>query len=120
METFALAGLVTVIFSTVGGFKGVVSTDFILFFAAMIGGIGAAYYCVNLSEVGGMSGLIQHPNVTGKLDITPDLNNPDLVITLLIIPLAVQWWSVGIPGQNQEVEDTLHNVCLPLKRKIMP
>ena len=98
LETIAWAGLVTVIFSTVGGFKGVVYTDFILFFAAMIGGIGAAYYCVNLPEVGGMSGLIQHPNVIGKLDIIPDLSNPDLIITLLIIPLAVQWWSAWYPG----------------------
>ena len=34
IETILYAGSITVIFSTVGGFKGVVYTDFILFFAA--------------------------------------------------------------------------------------
>ncbi|MDP5044280.1 MAG: Na+:solute symporter [Leeuwenhoekiella sp.] len=98
LETIGYAGLVTVIFSTIGGFKGVVYTDFILFFAAMAGGIGAAYYCVNLPEVGGMSGLMTHPEVIDKLAILPDFSDTSLVVTLLIIPLAVQWWSAWYPG----------------------
>ncbi|PHQ28829.1 sodium:solute symporter family protein [Leeuwenhoekiella nanhaiensis] len=98
LETIGYAGLVTVIFSTVGGFKGVVYTDFILFFAAMAGGIGAAYYCVNLPEVGGMSGLLSHAEVMNKINIMPDFNDKATLITLLIIPLAVQWWSAWYPG----------------------
>ena len=98
LETIGYAGLVTVIFSTIGGFKGVVYTDFILFFAAMAGGIGAAYYCVNLPEVGGMSGLMNSPQVVDKLNIMPDFNDTSTLITLLIIPLAVQWWSAWYPG----------------------
>ena len=39
-ETILYAGTVTVIFSALGGFKGVVYTDFILFFTAMAGAIG--------------------------------------------------------------------------------
>lgn len=98
LETIGYAGLVTVIFSTVGGFKGVVYTDFILFFAAMAGGIGAAYYCVNLPEVGGMNGLLSHAEVMDKINIMPDFNDKATLITLLIIPLAVQWWSAWYPG----------------------
>lgn len=98
IETILYAGLVTVIFSTIGGFKGVVYTDFILFFAAMAGGIGAAYYCVNLPEVGGMTGLMNSPQVIDKLNILPDFNDTSTLITLLIIPLAVQWWSAWYPG----------------------
>lgn len=98
LETVGIAGLVTVIFSTVGGFKGVVYTDFILFFVAMAGGIGAAWYCVNLPEVGGIHALITHENVTDKLSILPDFDNKEALITLLIIPLAVQWWSAWYPG----------------------
>ena len=98
LETIGYAGLVTVIFSTVGGFKGVVYTDFILFFAAMAGGIGAAWYCVNLPEVGGMSGLINHTAVMDKINIMPDFNDKATLITLLIIPLAVQCWSAWYPG----------------------
>ncbi|WPY99294.1 sodium:solute symporter family protein [Christiangramia sp. OXR-203] len=98
IETLALAGIVTVIFSTLGGFKGVVYTDFILFFTAIIGGVGAAYYCVNLPEVGGLENLLTHENVSGKLSMLPDFSNTEALITLLIIPLAVQWWSAWYPG----------------------
>ncbi len=97
-ETIVYAGSVTVIFSALGGFKGVVYTDFLLFFVAMAGAIGAAYYLVNLPEVGGIQALITHENVVDKLSILPDFNNTEAIITLLIIPLAVQWWSSWYPG----------------------
>ena len=92
------AGLVTVTFSAIGGFKGVVYTDLILFFVAMGGAIGAAYYLVNLPEVGGIESLLAHENVVGKISILPDFGNREALITLLIIPLAVQWWSSWYPG----------------------
>ncbi|WP_298509578.1 sodium:solute symporter family protein [uncultured Kordia sp.] len=97
-ETVVYAGAVTVLFSAIGGFKGVIYTDFILFFVAMAGAIGAAYYCVNLPEVGGLQNLITHENVADKLNIFPDFNNTEILITLIIIPLAVQWWSSWFPG----------------------
>ena len=97
-QTVISAGLITVVFSAIGGFKGVVYTDFILFFVAMAGAIGAAYYLVNLPEIGGLEALIKHKNVADKLSILPDFNNTKALITLLIIPLAVQWWSSWYPG----------------------
>ena len=97
IETILYAGSITVIFSTVGGFRGVVYTDFILFFAAMSGSIGAAYYLVNLPEVGGMASLIAKtpPEI---LSMTPSLDDPNIYVPLLIVPLAVQWWSSWYPG----------------------
>ncbi|MEE9349121.1 MAG: sodium:solute symporter family protein [Flavobacteriaceae bacterium] len=97
-QTVISAGLITVVFSAIGGFKGVVYTDFLLFFVAMAGAIGAAYFLVNLPEVGGLEALIQHENVADKLSILPDFDNKETVITLLIIPLTVQWWSTWYPG----------------------
>ncbi|NNC69363.1 MAG: Na+:solute symporter [Flavobacteriaceae bacterium] len=97
-QTVVSAGLITVTFSALGGFKGVIYTDFLLFFVAMGGAIGAAYFCVNLPEVGGVSNLITHPNVVDKINIFPDFNNKEMLITLIIIPLAVQWWSSWFPG----------------------
>ncbi len=97
-ETVVGAGLITVTFSALGGFKGVVYTDFLLFFVAMAGAIGAAYYLVNIPEVGGIEALINHENVQGKLDILPDFSNKNALIMLFIIPLAVQWWSSWYPG----------------------
>ena len=97
-QTVITAGLVTVTFIAIGGFKGVVYTDLILFFVAMGGAIGAAYYLVNLPEVGGIESLLAHENVVGKISILPDFGNREALITLLIIPLAVQWWSSWYPG----------------------
>ncbi len=97
-ETVVYAGVITVIFSAVGGFKGVVYTDFILFFVAMVGAIGAAYYLVNIPEVGGLSALLENEHVVNKLSMLPDFNDTSTLITLLVIPLAVQWWSAWYPG----------------------
>ena len=97
LETILYAGTITVVFSTVGGFRGVVYTDFILFFAAMVGSIGAAYYLVNLPEVGGITNLISS-TPSEMLSITPSFSDPNVYIPLLIVPLAVQWWSSWYPG----------------------
>ena len=99
-QTVISAGLITVIFSALGGFKGVVYTDFILFFVAMGGAIGAAYYLVNIPEVGGIEALMTNENIANKLSILPNFKDTDALITLLIIPLAVQWWSSWYPGSE--------------------
>lgn len=97
-ETVVIAGVITVLFSTIGGFKGVVYTDFILFFVAMLGAIWAAVYLVGLPEIGGLEKLITHENVADKINIFPKFSDKENLITLLIIPLAVQWWSSWYPG----------------------
>ncbi len=97
-ETVIYAGVITVVFSAVGGFKGVVYTDFLLFFVAMAGAIGAAYYLVNIPEIGGLEALLTNENVANKLSLLPNFNDKSALITLLIIPLAVQWWSAWYPG----------------------
>ncbi|MEC7479031.1 MAG: sodium:solute symporter family protein [Bacteroidota bacterium] len=98
IETVLYAGGVTLVFSAVGGFRGVVYTDFILFFTAMAGAIGAAYYLINLPEVGGVTGILNNDLVSSKVSMFPNLSDKELLWTLLIIPLAVQWWSSWYPG----------------------
>jgi len=97
-QTVISAGLITVTFSALGGFKGVVYTDFLLSFIAMGGSIGAAYYLVNIPEVGGIEALMANEHVVDKLSILPNFSDKHALITLLIIPLAVQWWSSWYPG----------------------
>ncbi|WP_375241120.1 sodium:solute symporter family protein [Polaribacter sp.] len=97
-EVVLYAGSVTVIFSAFGGFRGVVYTDFLLFIIAMFGAIAAAYYAVNLPEVGGLESLFQNKLVATKTNMLPDFNDTNTVITILIIPLALQWWSSWYPG----------------------
>lgn len=97
-ETVLIAGGTTVIFSTIGGFRGVVYTDFVLFFVAMAGSIGATIHLVNLPEVGGLRSLLQNGLVQNKMSLLPDHSNNEVLVTILIVPLAVQWWSSWYPG----------------------
>jgi len=97
-QTLLVASVVTVIYTSIGGLKGVIWTDFFQFVLAMAGTVWAAVYIVDLPQVGGMDQLLQHPAVVNKLSILPDFSKPDVYIPLFLIPIAVQWWSVWYPG----------------------
>ena len=96
--TTLIAGSVTVIFTAVGGFSAVLWADFVLFIIAMAGSIVAAIVAVKLPEVGGLSGLFSNPEVASRMSFFPDFSDTSAVITLLAIPLVVQWWSAWYPG----------------------
>ncbi len=100
LETVLIIGSVTLVFTTLGGFLGVVITDLILFVASMAGAVATAWVAVNLPQVGGLSELLTHPSVAGRLDFFPDFSNWEITLTVFIIPLAVQWWSVWYPGSE--------------------
>ncbi|MFW6201130.1 MAG: sodium:solute symporter family protein [Gemmatimonadota bacterium] len=93
-----LAGGVTVTFSMLGGLRGVLLTDFLLFFTAIGGSVAAAVVAVGHPDVGGLSGLVSHPELADRLSLLPDFDDTTAVVTLLVLPLAVQWWSVWYPG----------------------
>lgn len=97
-QTVLIGGIITVIYSGLGGLKAVLITDLFQFILAMVGTIWAAVVILDLPEIGGLSNLLSHPNVQGKLNFLPDFSNTEMLIPLLIIPLAVQWWSVWYPG----------------------
>ncbi|NJB85019.1 SSS family transporter [Lewinella marina] len=98
ITTVMLVSVVTVIYSASGGLKGVILTDFVQFTFAMVGAIWAAYVVINLPAIGGLDGLFSHPEVTEKLDLIPDFDNPEVYVPLFVVPIAVQWWSVWYPG----------------------
>lgn len=98
ITTVALVSIVTVIYSASGGLKGVILTDFTQFTLAMIGAVWAAIYIVNMPEIGGMSALMEHAEVSTKLDFFPEFTDPEVYVPLFIMPIAVQWWSVWYPG----------------------
>jgi SSS family solute:Na+ symporter len=99
-KTMLIASTITLIYSALGGLKGILLTDFFQFILAMTGAIGAAIIVLKLPEVGGMSGLLKNPALQGKLGLLPDFSNREALVTLLILPLAVQWWSVWYPGSE--------------------
>lgn len=93
-----ISGVIVVFYSSLGGLKGVLITDFIQFIIAMIGSIWATIYIVGMPEIGGLENLLTQPIVVDKLNILPDFSNTETLITLFIIPFAVQWWSTWYPG----------------------
>ena len=97
-QTLLVAGAITLAYSTVGGLKAVILTDFIQFVIAMIGSIWACIYIVNLPEVGGLNALLTHANVIDKISILPEMSDPNVWVPVLIVPLAVQWWASYYPG----------------------
>ncbi|WP_047789164.1 sodium:solute symporter family protein [Tenacibaculum mesophilum] len=97
-ETLFYSSIVIVIYSSLGGLKGVLLTDFVQFLIAMVGSIWATIYIVGLPEIDGLSNLLTHPNVSDKLAMFPDFSDKEALITLFIIPFAVQWWSTWYPG----------------------
>ncbi len=92
------ASFVVVIYAAIGGLKGVIWADFFQYSIAMFGAVYAAVVAVNQPEVGGLSNLLSNPALQDKLSFLPDFSNPSLLVPLLIIPIAVQWWAVWYPG----------------------
>jgi solute:Na+ symporter, SSS family len=104
-QTLAAVGLLNVVFAAHSGLWGVLVIDMIQFFIKMTAVIGAAYYAVNLPQVGGLTGLVEKlsnrpgPGGLNYLNMLPDFtNNWDLAMAVFIIPLSVQWWTVWYPG----------------------
>jgi len=98
VETLLITCTITVIYSSIGGLRGIIITDFFQFILAMVATFWAAYEIVNLPQVAGLTNLLNHPDVIPKLNLIPDIADTDLFIAVFIIPLAVQWWAVWYPG----------------------
>ncbi|MCP5106745.1 MAG: Na+:solute symporter [bacterium] len=96
--TIMVAGTIVVIYSMLGGLRGVLITDLFQFFVAMFGAVAVAVVAVGHSKIGGLSNLLSHEAVAGKLSILPDFSNTDLLMAVFVIPLAVQWWAAWYPG----------------------
>ena len=104
LKTIVVAMVVTVIYCGLGGIRSVLITDFILFSFAMFGAVMAAVVACKHPDVGGLAGLFSHPNVVDKLSLIPVIKSDtgfqflETFIPVMLIPIAVQWWSVWYPG----------------------
>ncbi len=96
-QTLLICGVLNVAFAASSGLWGVLVVDFIQFGIAMTGAFAAMYYSLQQPEVGGLAGLVSRlPEST--LSLVPDFSNWPLTVTLFVIPLTLQWWSVWYPG----------------------
>ena len=96
-RTLLICALLNIAFAATSGLWGVLVTDFIQFGVAMTGSFGAAYFALKQPEIGGLSGLFQRIEPR-TLSVFPDFGDWGMTLSVLIIPLAVQWWSVWYPG----------------------
>lgn len=106
-QTLLFVGVINVVFAAHAGLWGVLVIDMVQFFIMMTAVIAAAYFAVELPQVGGLHGLVdklsgvQGPNGINYLNFLPDFtNNWDTAVAIFIIPIAVQWWSVWYPGSE--------------------
>ncbi len=96
-RTLLVCALINVAFAATSGLWGVLVTDFIQFGIAMTGSVLAAVYALKQPEVGGLSGLVAKLD-PATIGLLPDFGDWGLTLTVLVIPLTVQWWSVWYPG----------------------
>lgn len=93
-----IAAVIVVFYSGLGGLKSILWTDLFQFSFAMFGAIVAAVYVTKSPEVGGLSELFSHPNVVDKLSFVPSISQPEIFLSIFLIPIAVQWWAAWYPG----------------------
>jgi Na+/proline symporter len=94
--SIGVCALIAVFYAVVSGFWGVVATDLLQFFLSLLGSVLAAAYALSQPEVGGLGGLAER--LSAKLDMIPSPSSGDVFVGLLVVPLALQWWSVWYPG----------------------
>lgn len=96
----AVTAVSSIVYSAIGGFRGAIYTDFFLFAVIMAGAVVGMAYAVGHPDVGGFAAMMRHPAVQERLSFFPDAANADVFVSVLVIPLAVQWWNVWYPGSE--------------------
>jgi SSS family solute:Na+ symporter len=106
-QTLLAVGLLNVIFAAHSGLWGVLVIDMVQFFIKMTAVIAAAYFAVELPQVGGLSGLVEKlshragPDGLNYLNMLPNFSsNWELAVGVFIVPLTVQWWAAWYPGSE--------------------
>ena len=96
-QTLLVCAVLNVAFAATSGLWGVMVTDMIQFGIALAGAFAAAYYAVQQPQVGGLVELFRRVD-PAALNLVPDFGDWGVALTIMIIPLTVQWWSVWYPG----------------------
>jgi len=97
-QTLLICGGINIFFAATSGLWGVLVIDMIQFGIAMTASFAAAYFAVKRPEVGGLAGLM-HKLPAGSINLLPDFSKTwEMVVPILVIPLAVQWWAAWYPG----------------------
>ncbi len=95
--TLIVCFLLSVGFSVMAGLWGVLVADLVQFAIAMVGVFFAARTALAAPQVGGLRGLVERLEPE-TLAFLPDPGDGAVFVSVLVVPLAVQWWSVWYPG----------------------
>ncbi|MCR4395854.1 MAG: Na+:solute symporter [Candidatus Saccharicenans sp.] len=96
-RTLIICSIINVTFAALAGLWGVLVVDLIQFGIAMTGAFSAAIFALKQPEIGGLSGLFSKLDAR-TIGLLPDFGNWTVALSIFIIPVAVQWWSVWYPG----------------------
>lgn len=92
------------IYATLGGLTGSIWADFYQYAVAMVGAVFAAVYAVQASDAIGITSLNElfaNAGVQAKMSMFPSASGGvSALMTVLILPVAVQWWNVWYPGSE--------------------
>jgi len=95
-----IVSFLVLFYSTIGGLKSILWTDFFQFILATFGAVLTAYLVINSPEIGGMSNFIQHEVIHEKINFLPDFSDTRMVLIIFVIPLTIQWWAAWYPGSE--------------------
>ena len=93
------------IYAVLGGLTGSIWADFYQYVIAMTGALAVAYFAIDACGAGGHGGtltdLFSHAAVVPRLSLLPSVEGPgwrSTLMTVFVLPLAVQWWATWYPG----------------------
>ncbi len=87
-------------YSTIGGLKSILWTDFFLFVVAMAGAFIPVFYIINSPQIGGLESFLTNDIIVDKLSFFPDFTNAQTALTIFLIPITIQWWASWYPGSE--------------------
>ena len=102
--TLTIALVAVGVYATLGGLTGSIWADFYQYTVAMVGAIAAAYFAVKMcgpDGTGTLSGVLSHAAVSCKTSMLPATSGAgwkSTLMTIFILPIAVQWWATWYPG----------------------
>ena len=102
--TLAIALAAVGVYATLGGLTGSIWADFYQYTVAMVGAIAAAYFAVKMcgpNDTGTLAGVLSNAAVSCKTSMLPAMSGAgwkSTLMTIFILPIAVQWWATWYPG----------------------
>lgn len=105
IQSLLAAMAVVGLYSVLGGLTGSIRADFYQYVVAMAGAVAVAYFAVDACGEGGSGGtlanLFGNAAVGAKMSLVPDTSGASwrsTLMTVMVLPLAVQWWATWYPG----------------------